>query len=46
MIYSVFLASLVSRCSPFDPATGNDFLKWFLMASDIIIVLLNNLVMC
>lgn len=36
MIYSVFLALLVSRCSPFDPATGNDFLKWFLMVSDII----------
>lgn len=36
MIYSVFLALLVSRYSPFDPATGNDFLKWFLMVSDII----------
>lgn len=36
MIYSVFLALLVSRCSPFDLATGNDFLKWFLMVSDII----------
>ena len=36
MIYSVFLALLVSRCSPFYPAAGNDFLKWFLMVSDII----------
>lgn len=36
MIYSLFLALPVSRCSPFDPATGNDFLKWFLMVSDII----------
>lgn len=36
LIYSVFLALLASRCSPFDPATGNDFLKWFLMVSDII----------
>lgn len=36
MIYSVFLALLVSRCSPFDLATGNAFLKWFRMASDII----------
>lgn len=36
MIYSVFLALLASRCSPFAPATGNDFLKWFLMVSDII----------
>lgn len=36
MIYSVFLALLGSRCSPFDLATGSDFLKWFLMVSDII----------
>ena len=36
MIYSVFLALLVSRYSPFYLAAGNDFLKWFLMVSDII----------
>lgn len=36
MIYSFFPALLVSRCSPFDLATGNDFLKWFLMVFDII----------
>lgn len=36
MIYSVFPALLASRCSPFDLATGNDFLKWFLMVPDII----------
>lgn len=36
MIYSIFPALLVSRCSPFDLATGNDFLKWFLMVFDII----------
>lgn len=36
MIYSVFLALLVSRRSPFYPAAGNDFLKWFLLVSDII----------
>lgn len=36
MIYSIFAAWLVSRCSPFDLATGNDFLKWFLMVFDII----------
>lgn len=36
MIDSVFLALLASRCSSFDLATGNDFLKWFLMVSDII----------
>lgn len=35
-IYSVFLALLASRCLPFDLATGNDFLKWFLMVFDII----------
>jgi hypothetical protein len=36
MIYSVFLVLHVTRCSPFDLTTGNDFLKWFLMAPDII----------
>lgn len=36
MIYSIFPALLVSRCSPFDLATGNDFLKWLLMVFDII----------
>lgn len=35
-IYSAFPELQVSRCSPFDLATGNDFLKWFLMVPDII----------
>lgn len=35
MIYSVFPALRVSRCSPFDLATGDAFLKCFLMVSDI-----------